>query len=190
MDLIFATNNAHKAEEVRRILAPHRLSTLAEIGFTDDPPETGSTFAANALQKARFVYEATGRAAVADDSGIEVDDLGGAPGVHSKRYSPSATTEANNALLLEQLGDSNERRARFRCAVAWVGPQGEQVVEGACEGTIATEPSGGGGFGYDPLFLPAEAPGRSMAELSPTEKDAISHRGRAFRAFAALLTAP
>src|SRR5262249_5035295 len=160
------------------------LVTLADLGFSDDPPETGSTFAANALQKARYVFERLRSeeiAAVADDSGIEVDALGGAPGVHSKRFSPEQTDVANNALLLQELADRTDRAARFRCAVAVVTSRGEAHADGTCEGSIGLLPRGAGGFGYDPLFLPDEAPGRTMAELAPAEKDAISHRGRAFR---------
>ncbi|MCA9569286.1 MAG: non-canonical purine NTP pyrophosphatase, partial [Myxococcales bacterium] len=112
----------------------------------------------------------------------EVDALGGAPGVHSKRFSPEGTTPANNALLLERLVGAADRTARFRCVVALVGPDGyERIAEGACEGRIALEPRGTDGFGYDPLFLPDEAPGRAMAELTVDAKNAISHRGRAFR---------
>ncbi len=187
--LIFATNNAHKVEEVRQILAGHGVvvQSLADLGLDLDPPETGSTFEANALQKARYVFEHTGQATVADDSGIEVDALDGAPGVYSKRFSPEATAEANNRLLLERLADANDRTARFRCVIAVVDGRGERYASGACEGQIATELSGEGGFGYDPLFLPDEAVGRSMAELSAAEKNAISHRGRAFRQLPGLL---
>ena len=116
---------------------------------------------------------------MADDSGLEVDALGGAPGVHSKRFTPEATAASNNRALLEALQGVQDRRARFVCALALVSKLGEEVVRGTVEGEIGHAPRGEGGFGYDPLFLPDDAPGRSMAELSPQEKDNISHRGRA-----------
>jgi len=187
--LVFATRNPHKVQEVRRILAdlPVTVQSLDDLGLDLDPPETGDTFVANAVQKARFVYEHTGHPTVADDSGLEVDALDGRPGVHSKRFSPEATAEANNALLLATLPADADRTARFRCVVAVVDADGARTASGACEGRIATELHGEGGFGYDPLFLPDEAPGRSMAQLSMDEKNRISHRGRAFRHLPALL---
>ncbi len=189
MKLVFATNNTHKVTEVRAILAGSGLEllTLAEAGLALDPPETGATFEANALQKARFVHKYTGGWVVADDSGLEVDALGGAPGVHSKRFSPTGTAAANNALLLQRLEGVTDRTARFRCVIAVVGPGVERTAEGRCEGRIGTSPEGDGGFGYDPLFLPDAYPGRTMAALSLAEKNAISHRGRAFRQLPGLL---
>jgi XTP/dITP diphosphohydrolase len=187
--LVFATRNAHKVEEVAAILAGTGIDVVP-LDATDlegDPPETGDTFEANALEKARWVHARTGLPTVADDSGLEVDALGGAPGVRSKRFSPEATSEANNRLLLERLGATADRRARFRCVIAVVGPDGERTADGRCEGAIGTSPRGSQGFGYDPLFLPDEAPGRTLAELSMDEKNAISHRGRAFRQLRALL---
>lgn len=163
------------------------LITLLDRTDLGDAPETGDTFEHNACQKARYMYEKTGLPAIADDSGIEVDALGGAPGVHSKRFSPEATAEANNALLLSKLDGVSDRSARFRCVLAYVGDHGERTVDGRCEGQVATEASGTDGFGYDPLFLPNESPGRSMAELSMDEKNAISHRGRAFAQLPQLL---
>lgn len=145
-----------------------------------DPPETGDTFVANALEKATFVHERTGLWALADDSGLEVDALGGGPGVLSRRFSPEQTDAANNALLLRTLGDRTDRAARYRCVLALVGPGIRRTAAGSCEGVIgAAGPRGAGGFGYDPLFWPVATPGRTMAELSPAEKDAISHRGAA-----------
>ncbi|MEM6927722.1 MAG: RdgB/HAM1 family non-canonical purine NTP pyrophosphatase [Myxococcota bacterium] len=181
--LVFATHNAHKVEEVRALLdgSGLELETLADLGFADDPPETQATFEGNALQKARFVFERTGRPCVADDSGIEVDALDGAPGVHSKRFSPSQQADDNNRLLLEKLDGIEGRTARFRCVIAVVGPDGERTAEGRVEGVIGTAERGTGGFGYDPLFWPDETPGRTMAELSMDDKNKISHRGRAFR---------
>ncbi len=194
MQLVFATNNAHKVTEVRAILAEAlsgmdvAIQTLSEAGLDVDPPETGDTFEANALQKARFIHERQGGWVIADDSGIEVDALDGRPGVHSKRFSPQATAQANNTLLLEKLVDvPAPRTARFRCCLALVGPGVEATVDGRCEGVIGFAPSGTDGFGYDPLFVPTEADGRTMAELSPAEKNAISHRGRAFSQLPELL---
>jgi XTP/dITP diphosphohydrolase len=188
MTLVFATHNAHKLEEVRALLGDAvALVSLADLGFAEDPPETTGTFEGNALQKARFVFERTGRWCVADDSGIEVDALGGAPGVHSKRFSPEQTSETNNRLLLERMAGIADRRARFRCAIAVVGPGAEATAEGRCEGRIGQELRGTAGFGYDPLFWPDEAPGRTLAELTMAEKNAISHRGRAFRELGRLI---
>ncbi len=189
MQLVFATHNAHKADEVRAILAGTGVTvrTLADLGYHEEVPETGSTFIANALQKAHHVHAALGLPCVADDSGLEVDGLGGAPGVHSKRFSPEATAEANNRLLLQKLTPGVDRTARFRCVLALVGVGEDRTADGSCEGRIALSESGEGGFGYDPLFVPDETPGRSMAELTADEKNAISHRGRAFRQLPALL---
>jgi len=189
MVIVFATHNAHKVDEVRQILSPTGISvrSLSDIDFEEDPPETADTFAGNALQKARFVSARTGLPCVADDSGLEVDSLGGAPGVRSKRYSVEATHEANNVKLLTALDGRADRVARFRCVIAVVGGDAERTAEGRCEGRIANGLSGEGGFGYDPLFLPDEAPGHTMAQLSMGEKNAISHRGRAFRQLPQLL---
>ncbi len=189
MKLLFATNNAHKVEEVQAILAGSdiELQTLAAFPELPEAPETSETFEGNALQKARFVFERTGLPCIADDSGIEVDALDKAPGVHSKRFSPEATHEANNVLLLQKLSGVANRTARFRCVLAYVDGQHEATVSGSCEGRIAASSQGGGGFGYDPLFLPDEVPGRSMAELSMAEKNTISHRGRAFARLPELL---
>ncbi len=183
--LVLATRNAHKLEEVRRILAgqPVELLALERFPQLGELEETGDTFEENALQKARQVARATGLPVVADDSGLEVDALGGLPGVHSRRFTAEATDAANNAELLRRLAavPDEARTARFVCALALVHGDREAVVRATVEGRIGHAPRGRGGFGYDPLFLPDEAPGRSMAELSPAEKNAISHRGRAFR---------
>src|SRR5918998_3429179 len=150
------------------------------------PPETGTTFADNALGKARAAAGATGRPAVADDSVIEAAALRGAPGVWSARFAgESATDEENLQKLLDDVPDDGDRRVAYVCALAYVEPgRREEVVHGRCEGTLAHEPRGDGGFGYDPAFVPDDYPGdeRTMAELTPEEKDAISHRGRAARA--------
>jgi XTP/dITP diphosphohydrolase len=185
MRLLLATRNAHKLDELRALLSqtPIELLGLDDVfGLPDELPEDGATFEANAVQKATFVYRATGYTCCADDSGLEVDALGGRPGVHSRRFSPEGTDAANNAHLLALLGDTAERTARYRCALAVVGPGLRLGVDGACEGTIGLVPRGSNGFGYDPLFWPLDTPGRTMAELAPAEKNAISHRGRALRA--------
>lgn len=199
MRLILATQNAHKIKEIRAVLADTGLEVIGLDGVPDLPeelPETGATFEENALQKARFIFDRTGVATLADDSGIEVEALGWAPGVNSKRWTPEATDEANNRRLLAELADRADRRARYRCALAVVAPAPQPtaedphvhgVVDGICAGHIGREPRGTGGFGYDPLFWPDEAPGRTMAELSMAEKNAISHRGRALEALPTLL---
>ncbi len=192
MVAVFATRNAHKAEEVAAILRDTdiTLRTLDALeDLPEDIPETGDTFEANALQKARFVYERTGLLTIADDSGLEVDALGGGPGVHSKRFSAEATAATNNVLLLDRLDGvpDEERGCRFRCVVAVVGPAGDATAEGRCEGRVGHADRGESGFGYDPLFDPVETPGRSMAQLTMDEKNAISHRGRAFRQLPDLL---
>lgn len=152
-----------------------------------DPPETGETFVENAIQKARFVFEKTGIPSLADDSGLEVDALGGRPGVHSKRYSAEGTDAANNALLLRELSMQENRRARYRCVLALVDGSGAYTVDGTCEGVIVHSPRGSNGFGYDPLFSPLATPGRTCGELSAAEKDALSHRGAAMSRLDVLL---
>lgn len=185
--VVLASRNAHKIEELRR-MAP-QVAWEPMPATLPDPPETGSSFEENALQKARFVYEATGITALADDSGLEVAALGGRPGVHSRRYSEEGTDAGNNARLLRELEGVADRRARYRCVIALVAAEGALTVDGACEGSIGVAPRGHHGFGYDPLFLPDARPGRTMAELAPPEKDAISHRGAALRALLRALEA-
>lgn len=182
MRIVLATQNRHKLAELTALLEGTGIEALCldDIGQFPDIPEDHDTFEDNALQKARFVFERTKIPTVADDSGLSVDALNGAPGVHSKRYTPEATAEANNTKLLAAMHGQTLRTARFVCAMAIVTANGEHVHTAACEGRIAQARTGQGGFGYDPLFLPDETPGRSMAELSPEEKNAISHRGRAF----------
>ena len=186
MRFVLATRNAHKLREFGALLALHELEPLP--GDVELPPETGATFAENALAKALAAARATGGPAIADDSGIVVVALGGAPGIHSARYAGEGATDAQNlAKLLAVLRGRDDRRAAYVCALALVDPAGDrEVFEARCEGTLIETPRGHGGFGYDPAFVPDErAPGdeRTMAELSPHEKDAISHRGRAARAF-------
>jgi XTP/dITP diphosphohydrolase len=188
---VLATRNAHKLREFGALLAPHYLEPLPDE--VDLPPETGTSFAENALLKASAAAAATGRPAIADDSGIVVEALGGAPGIYSARYAgEGATDEQNLAKLLDELRDRSDRRAAYVCALALVDPRGgQEVFEGRCEGTLSADPRGTGGFGYDPAFVPDDRPpgdARTMAELAPEEKDAISHRGRAARAFAEWLS--
>ncbi|MDP2314922.1 MAG: RdgB/HAM1 family non-canonical purine NTP pyrophosphatase [Pseudomonadota bacterium] len=184
MRIVLASRNAHKIVEMRRI-APG-IDWVAMPDELPDPPETGDTFLANALEKARFVYAHTGQLALADDSGLEVDALGGRPGVYSKRFSPEGTDTANNAKLLAELGERTDRSARFRCVIALVGPGVERTASGSCEGHVGYAARGVGGFGYDPLFIPAGGT-RAMAEHAPAEKDAISHRGAALAQLPGLL---
>ncbi len=184
MRLLLATRNAHKVREFARLLGGIELDALP--GDVDTPPETGDTYAANALIKARAAAGATGRAAIADDSGIEAAALGGRPGVRSARYAgPEAEDGDNLALLRREVPPGS--RLRYVCVIAHVSPGGaETCFEGVCEGTMAPEGAGTRGFGYDPVFVP-DGERRTMAELSDTEKDAISHRGHAARALRAWL---
>jgi XTP/dITP diphosphohydrolase len=186
MGVVLATRNAHKLREFGRLLPEVALEPLPDA--VELPPETGDTFAENALVKARAASAATGAPALADDSGIEADALGGAPGIYSARYAgPSATDAENRDRLRAEVPPGS--RLRYACAVAYVVPGEEpRVAEGFCEGLMAEAPRGEGGFGYDPLFVPADGDGtRTMAELSDAEKDRISHRGRAAREAAAWL---
>ena len=185
MKLVLSTRNPHKVREFAALMAPHEVVELpADVEL---PPETGTTFAENARTKARAAAFATGEAAFADDSGIAAEALGGRPGVYSARFAGEhATDEENLARLLAEAPAGS--RVAYVCAIAFVGRDGaEHVVEGRCEGTLAAEPRGDGGFGYDPAFVPDEHPDRTMAELAPEEKDAISHRGKAARALLHLL---
>jgi XTP/dITP diphosphohydrolase len=186
MRLLLATRNDHKVRELDGLLAPHGVDPLpAEVVL---PPETGETFAENALGKARAAAAATGRVAIADDSGIEAAALGGAPGVRSARFAGEDATDAENLDKLLREAPAGSPVA-YVCAMAWVDPASgaEEVFEGRCTGTLAAAPRGDGGFGYDPAFVPDEHPERTMAQLSPAEKDAISHRGRAVRLLRAFL---
>lgn len=189
MKLLLASQNQHKIAEIRRILAglPVELITLRDYPNFPEIPETGSTFEENALIKAQYAFKKTGHPTIADDSGIEIDALDGAPGVHSKRFSKEGTDETNNELLLEKLAEHSNRDARYRCVLALVTSNSEKTASGACEGTIGHQYIGEGGFGYDPLFWPKEFPGKTMAQLTMDEKNQISHRGKAFRLLPALL---
>jgi XTP/dITP diphosphohydrolase len=192
--VIVATANRGKLTEIRSALdfEGWEFITAADLGRESlEVEETGDTFEANARLKAHAYRDAFGLAALADDSGLEVDALGGAPGVYSSRYAGADATDAdNNVKLLEALADvpPTARAARFRSVIVLVDEDGsETVAAGACEGAIGFERRGSGGFGYDPLFLPDATPGRSMAELALAEKNAISHRGAALRALKGLL---
>ena len=190
MRLIAATRNDHKLRELAQILTAVELHALPDA--VELPPEDGETFEANALIKARATFEACGEPALADDSGISAVALGGRPGVRSARYaSENATDEENLSLLIAELREHEDRRVAYVCALAHVGADGtETVVEARCEGTLILEPRGTRGFGYDPAFVPDDTgpdDGRTMAELSDSEKHAISHRGRAARKMAARL---
>lgn len=191
--MILATRNDHKLREFREALPELEIEALPES--VELPPETGDTFAENALDKARAACGQTGQTAIADDSGIEAAGLDGEPGVYSARYAgEDATDEQNLNKLLGELRGVDDKRLAYICAIALVDPEGnEEVFEGRCTGTLVDPPRGDGGFGYDPSFLPDDTgPGdeRTMAELAPYEKHAISHRGRAARGLADWLKAP
>lgn len=188
--IVFATNNAHKLDEARAILAGRvEVMSLNDIDCHDDIPETAPTLEGNALMKARWVSERYGVDCFADDTGLEVDALGGEPGVRSARYAPGAghDSAANMKLLLENLAGKSDRKARFRTVVALIVGGKEQTVDGRCEGRITESPSGANGFGYDPVFQPA-GESRTFAEMSDEEKNAISHRGEAMRRLAEVLS--
>ena len=186
MKIVFATANKGKIREAGEILGPgYEIVSPADLGIYDDIEETGETFRENSLIKAEYICGKTGMDCFADDSGLVVDALDGAPGVHSARYATEGHDfEANIAKLLKNLGDRTDRKARFRCVVTLLLNGTPHYFEGTCEGGIGYEKSGCGGFGYDPVFYPDACPGRSMAELSPDEKNAISHRGQALRKMA------
>lgn len=193
--VVLATGNAGKLREMREILAPWRVDVRPLAEFTSrSADETGLSFVENAILKARFAAAASGLPAIADDSGLEVDALHGAPGIYSARYAgPEADDAANNRRLLEELSGipDGEREARYRCAMAylrWPTDPAPLVAQAHWEGRIAREPRGGGGFGYDPIFI-VSAGERRAAEFSAAEKNRVSHRGQALRALIASLDA-
>jgi XTP/dITP diphosphohydrolase len=188
MKIVFATANRHKLDEVAAILgAGFELVTPAELGITEDIPETSDTLAGNALQKARYIYDHTGVDCFADDTGLEVTALGGAPGVHSARYAGEAHDfAANNTLLLRNLAGATDRSARFRTVIALILGGEEYLFEGSVEGQIIEEYRGGEGFGYDPLFVP-EGSELTFAEMPAEQKNALSHRARAVEKLAKFL---
>jgi XTP/dITP diphosphohydrolase len=196
LTIVLATTNHGKLVELRALLGdlPVQLLSVTEaLGEALNIVEDGATFQENALIKARAVARATRCWALADDSGLEVDSLGGRPGVRSARFAHEQATDAeNNAALLRELENTEDsaRSARFRCVLSLVNPWRESelyVAEGSCEGRIARTPRGSGGFGYDPLFLVADVAGKAMAELTESEKNKISHRGRAVHSLRSIL---
>lgn len=189
--IVLATKNKGKIKEMRELLAPMNIEVLSLADFSpvDDAEENGATFAENAMLKARYYFAHTGTPCLADDSGLEVDALGGRPGVYSARYSgEDATDAANNAKVLREMEgiEKDKRTARFRCAMALVGEGIELTTDGTCEGTLLTEEHGQGGFGYDPIFYVPKFD-RTLAEMSSEEKNSISHRGAAVRKMADLI---
>lgn len=188
MKLVFATNNAHKLSEIRHILGDTlEVVSLADIGCNDDIPETADTLEGNALLKARYVHERYALPCFADDTGLEVEALGGGPGVHTARYAypDRHDPEANTRKLLAELADKDNRRARFRTAIAYIDEAGaEHLFEGIVNGSIAEAEHGTEGFGYDPVFCPEEGGGKTFAELGVDVKNRISHRARAVAQFA------
>lgn len=181
--LIFATSNPHKVDEIIQFFSdtPYEVQSLLDFPDIPEAPEPYDTFHDNAASKAHFVYPYTGGMVIADDSGLVVDALDGRPGVFSKRYSTEATAQSNNAKLLNEMLSHTERSARFKCVLAIFDGKSTEYIEGTCEGSIGIDLCGEGGFGYDPLFLPEEFAGKSMAELTMDEKNTISHRGRALQ---------
>lgn len=196
--LVIATHNRKKAGEMNTILAARfpdlELLTLADFPEAPEPEETGSTYAENAAIKSESSAAFTREWSLADDAGLEIDALDGAPGLYSKRFGgedlPFPEKMAKIMAMLENVPD-DLRTARFRCCVALTPPDGGEtrIVIATCEGKIARETSGGGGFGYDPIFLPDDAPGRTMADLTAAEKHAISHRGKVLKQLGDLLEA-
>lgn len=193
MKIVFATNNKNKLSEIRDMLKGSvEVMSLSDIGCHDDIPETADTLEGNAIQKARYIYDRYGLPCFADDTGLEVDALGGEPGVYSARYAGGEghDSEANMNKLMDRLGSSDDRRARFRTVIALItgsGESGTKLFEGTAEGEIIRGKRGGEGFGYDPIFMP-EGYDKTFAELGTALKNKISHRAKAVAALAAHLT--
>ncbi|MBR5574220.1 MAG: RdgB/HAM1 family non-canonical purine NTP pyrophosphatase [Paludibacteraceae bacterium] len=195
MKIVFASNNAHKLEEVRKILAPMEVLGLREVGFDSEIDEIGTTLEANSMLKAQVVWQwlveqgvdTTMLGVFADDTGLEIAALGGAPGVYSARWAGEPSNDARNRQkALCELTGVQDRSARFRTVITWIDAQGAQQVEGIVNGRMAEEESGEGGFGYDALFIP-EGHNATFAALPAEEKNAISHRARALHALRAIL---
>ena len=188
MKLYFATNNIHKLKEVQEVVGDSfQIESMRSLGINEDIPEDQQTLEGNALQKARFLYDRTGESCFADDTGLEVDALNGAPGVYSARYAGEAKNSLDNmALLLKNMSGIQHRKARFRTVIALILDGKEYLFEGVVNGTIAEEPRGTAGFGYDPLFVP-DGYSTTFAEMDSEAKNAISHRGRAVENLAAFL---
>lgn len=188
MKLYFATNNIHKLKEVQEVVGDSfQIESMRSLGINEDIPEDQLTLQGNALQKARFLYDRTGESCFADDTGLEVDALNGAPGVYSARYAGEAKNSLDNmTLLLKNMSGIQNRKARFRTVIALILNGKEYLFEGIVNGTIAEEPRGKAGFGYDPLFVP-DGYSTTFAEMDSEAKNAISHRGRAVEKLAAFL---
>ncbi len=188
MKLYFATNNIHKLKEVQEVVGDSfQIESMRSLGINEDIPEDQLTLQGNALQKARFLYDRTGESCFADDTGLEVDALNGAPGVYSARYAGEAKNSLDNmTLLLKNMSGIQHRKARFRTVIALILNGKEYLFEGIVNGTIAEEPRGKAGFGYDPLFVP-DGYSTTFAEMDSEAKNAISHRGRAVEKLAAFL---
>ena len=190
MEIIFATGNRHKLEEAQQILGDkYTLKTPADFGITEDIPETADTIDGNALQKVQYIWDKVHMPCFADDTGLFVDALDGAPGVRSARYAgEDKKAEDNVKKLLQEMEGRSDRSARFRCIVALVMDGQPKLFEGKVEGVITTAPSGNGGFGYDPVFAPEKYGNeRTFSELTAQEKNEISHRGEAMRLLAEYL---
>ncbi len=187
-ELIFATHNQNKTDEIRAILPQYKLHSLADINFTEEIEETGKTLKENALIKAQTIFDKLGKPCFADDTGLEVHALGGAPGVYSARYSgKDANSEKNMDKLLRELEDKEDRSAAFKTVIAYVDEQGTpHCFEGTVEGEIIFEKRGDRGFGYDPLFMPAGYE-QTFAQMTPIQKNEISHRSRAVALFVSYL---
>lgn len=181
MELIFATNNQHKLEEVQQLIgSKFHLKSLADIHCWDDIPETGTTFEENAGQKSKYIFDRFALNCFADDSGLEVDALNNEPGIYSARYSGTRDSEQNMYLVLEKLGNSTNRKARFVTVISLLMDGKEYLFEGTINGQIAHRPSGKKGFGYDPIFIP-DGYAITFADLDSSEKNRISHRARAMQ---------
>ena len=179
MNIIFATNNAHKLSEIRHALGDRfELVSLKEIGFTGEIPETGPTLESNALEKARYIFDRYSLPVFADDSGLEVDALNGAPGVDTAHYSGTRDADANMAKLLKALNGKENRRARFHTIIAFKTAETEEIFEGEIKGTITHNKRGTSGFGYDPIFIPEDCD-QTFAEMGMEEKSKMNHRVRA-----------
>lgn len=189
MKILLATQNRNKVKEIAELLDERfQLLDLNDFPVNEDLPETGDTFAANALQKARYVFDKFGIPTIADDSGIEADALNGAPGIYSARYAgEEKDPEKNMNKLLNEMAVHSNKTARFRCAMAFISEQGEYVFEGKIEGKIILERRGNGGFGYDPVFIP-EGYDLTFSELSSEVKNKISHRAIAMQKLVNFLT--
>ncbi len=189
-ELIFATHNQNKTDEIRAILPQYNLQSLADISFTDEIEETGKTLKENALIKAQTIFDKLGKACFADDTGLEVDALNGAPGVYSARYAGNeADSEKNMTKLLAELANKDDRSAAFKTVIAYIDAAGaSHLFEGTVEGEIVFEKMGDSGFGYDPIFKPAGYE-QTFAQMTPIQKNEISHRSRAVALFISFLRA-